>query len=156
MNRLISAAYLVFSALILVIAASARADAPAPGPTISSAQAKSWYAIYTIEKPKKAADKAWNKSRKKLSVEGSIKPKFMDIKIEMEGQHPLTLKSDKEDVQYSPEMIDGTWIDIDKGESGIFRAAYEKQRSAYVIMMGKGDNTHGSYGDYTVMLLRGR
>ena len=50
----------------------------------------------------------------------------------------------------------GTWMDVEKGESGIFLQHYDKQQGAHVIRMGTGNNMHFSYEDYTLTLKRGK
>ena len=146
LGRLISGACVSLSALLLLLSSSASAQSPGPG--ISAAQAKSWHAIYTIDKPRTAADKSWNASKKKLNVEGTLTEKLINLKVDLGFDHPLALNA--------VGNLDGTWVDIEKGESGIFRATYEKERAAYVITMGKGNRSHNSYGDYTVTLQRAR
>ena len=146
LDRLISGACVFLSALVVLFSSSASAQSPSPG--ILPAQAKSWHAIYTIDKPRTAADKTWNASKKKLNVEGTLTEKLISLKVDMGFEHRLTLNAVGD--------LDGTWVDIEKGESGIFRAAYEKERAAYVITMGKGNRSHNSYGDYTITLQRAR
>jgi hypothetical protein len=142
-------------ALALVIATTVRVAAA--DPVISPAQAKAWYAIYTIEKPRTASDKTWNASRRRLGVEGAITEKSLDLRIDRGDEYPLALKSDEsfDDGRGGTEYR-GIWTDVAKGESGIFQAVYDNRRSAYVIDMGKGYKSHNSYSDYTVTLQRSR
>ncbi|HYD60886.1 MAG TPA: hypothetical protein VEC35_11050 [Noviherbaspirillum sp.] len=155
MKNPVAAADRCFPVLILVIATTS--GVAAADPIISPAQAKSWHAIYTIEKPRTASDKAWNANRRKLGVEGAITEKSLELKIDRGDEYPLMLKSDEsfDDGRGGIEYR-GIWTDVVKGESGIFQAVYDNRRSGYVIDMGRGYKSHNSYSDYTVTLQRGR
>ena len=144
-------------ALLFTFVSTPRAESPAP--LISPSEAELWHATLQINKPKGSAEKAWNKAKAKLPVAGTLTDKTVQLNIgprEMEGYPISIMGSHCFDNNYGGIACEGSWSDVERGESGIFYQSYDKQKNAHVIEMGTGINPHDSYKDYTLTLKRGK
>lgn len=157
MNKFLRTTNTAVLALLFTFASTPRAESPAP--LISPTEAGLWHATLQINKPKGRAEKAWNKANTKLPVAGTLTDKTVQINIgprEMEDYPISIMGSDCFDDTYGGIACSGTWMDVEKGESGIFSQHYDKQQGAHVIRMGTGHQRHYSYEDYTLTLKRGK
>ena len=157
MNKFLRTTNAAVSALLFTFASTPRAESPAP--LISPTEAELWHATLQINKPKGSAEKAWNKAKTKLPVAGTLTDKSVQLNIgprEMEDYPISIMGSHCFDNNYGGIACEGTWTDVEKGESGIFYQSYDKQKNAHVIRMGWGRKMHNSYEDYTLTLKRGK